>query len=228
MKTAFGFWECDFCEKRYTKEAAYNKHKCDMMERAEFLGTQRGRFCLQAYNTMMKVKGNQKQSIDVFRESKLYSAVVKFVEFYYSNAIPDMEDYIDFCVNELDLLPAFWTRNDVYELYINAFDERLTPDRQADITLKHIAGLAGRVGCEIDEVFEYMEVQDITKFIQCRRWSPWVLLASSAYAQHVVQCNEHERIVLEAMINRDIWAERFRKWPKARKRIQILTKEFGI
>lgn len=228
MKSPFGFWECDHCGKRFVKEAGYNKHKCDMMERAEFLETRRGKFALSVYNAFMTCKKKQKQTKQVFMESKYYNAILKFVEFYYSAMLPDMYDYVDFCCNELDLLPQFWVRNDVYETYINEFDSRITPLEQADITLKHIGGLSNQVECEVHEVFDYMDVSDITRFIQSRRWSPWVLLSSKSFAAYLEQCNQYEAIVLGAMINEDIWSERFRKMPKALKTIQNLTKEFGI
>lgn len=229
MKSIFGFWECEYCDTRFTKEPAYNKHRCEMMERAEFIdNTKRGRFAYMVYNEYMMARGYIKQSKQVFRESKSYNSILKFAEFYYSAMLPDMKDYVNFVVKEIDLLPQYWVRSDVYERYISEFDERVTPLQQAEITFKHLATMAKGLECEPAEVFDYIYVTELAKLIQSRRVSPWVLLASERFIQYLDDCSDTERPIVEMMVNEDLWLPRFRKDPKARKTILALTKEFGI
>lgn len=229
MKSIYGFWECDFCETRFTKEGNYKKHRCEMMVRDDFIrNTKRGRFAFMVYNHYMKTRGYVKQDRSVFRESKHYNSILKFVEFYYSAMLPDMPDYIDFVVNDINLLPQYWTRNDVYERYINEYDERVAPIRQAEITFRHMDTLARSLECEVHEILDHMYVSELVKFIQCKRFSPWVLIGSSMFVRYTNACSEEERPVIEAMVNPDVWLPRFRADLKTRKTIVELTKQFGI
>lgn len=224
----FGFFECKFCNQRYVKEAQFKKHKCDLMERDEFVRTKtRGRFAYTAYLAWLKARGYQKQGREVFIESRYYTSILKFVEFYYSTMLPDLEDYIKY-VTEGDFLPQMWTNATVYEQYISSFDRRMKPLKQADITFKYLDVLARQLECEPVEVFDYIYVNELVKLIQCRRFSPWVLLASKRFHRYMAELEPEEVPVLEAMVNEDIWLPKFRERPKDYKLICQLTKELGI
>lgn len=225
-----GFFECSFCNKRWvkSKEAGFKKHKCDLMERDEFVRTtRRGRFAFEVYKTWIRLRGYQPQDRGTFIESRYYNTILKFAEFYYATMLPDMEDYIRFMVRE-DMLPNMWTHTTLYEQYILEFDERVKPVQQAEISFKHLNTLAKSLDCEPAEVFDYLYVNDIVKLIQCRRLSPWVLLASRRFNRYMAEVSDDERPVLETMVNLDVWLPRFREKPEDSAIITNLTKALGI
>ena len=225
----FGFFECKFCNQRYVKEAAFKKHSCDLMERDTYVRTKmRGRFAFNVYLTWLKVRGYQPQGRDVFIESRYYTSILKFVEFYFETMLPDMEDYVKFVVKG-DFLPQMWTNTTVYEQYITSFDQRIKPLKQAEITFKYLDVLARQLECESPaEIFDYIYVNELVKLIQCRRFTPWVLLVSKRFLRYMAELDDAERAVLEAMVNEDIWLKKVRENPKDYKTISQLTKELGI
>lgn len=224
----FGFFECEFCNKRYLKEPQFKKHKCDLMERHAFVkNTKRGRFAFTVYKAWIKARGFQPQDRETFIESRYYNSILKFAEFQFSVMLPDMEDYVEFMVSEA-MLPQMWTNATMYERYILEYDERVTPAKQAEITFQFLNTLAQTLECQPAEVFDYLYVTDIVKLIQCRRFSPWVLLASKRFSRYVAEADPDERPVLESMVNLDIWLPRFREQPKERAKIEKLTKQLGI
>ena len=224
----YGFFECKFCNQRYVKEAQFKKHKCDLMERDEFVRTdKRGRFAFNVYKTWIKVRGYLPQGRGTFIESRYYNSILKFAAFYYDAMLPDVEDYIKFMV-EGEFLPQMWYNTTVYEQYLVAFDDRVKPLKQAEITFKYLDILARSLECEPVEVFDYIYVNELVKLIQCRRLSPWVLLVSKRFHQYMADCDEAELPALETMVNEDIWAHKFKAWPKSVATIRKLAKELGI
>lgn len=224
----YGFFECKFCNQRYVKEEQFNKHKCDLMERDEFVRTKRrGRFAFNVYKSWIKARGYQPQGRDTFIESRYYNSIIKFTDFYYSAMLPDVDDYIEFMV-EGDFLPQMWINTTVYEQYLVAFDDRVKPLKQAEISFKYLGILARSLECEPVEIFDFIYVNELAKLIQCRRLSPWVLLVSQRFHRYMEECDPDEVLVLEAMVNADVWLPKFKAWPKSYKTIRKLTKELGI
>ncbi len=224
----FGFYECEYCSKRYLKEAPFKKHTCEAGVRQKFTRTtKRGRFCYNVYKSWLKYRGFHESDIDAFVESRYYNPIIKFVEFYYTTMLPDMDDYIKSMV-EQKMLPQMWTNGTVYEQYISNYDESVTPVRQAEISIRHLNTLAKTLECEPVEVFDYLYVPDLVKLIQCRRFSPWILLASKRFQRYMAETDLAERPALEMMVNLDVWLPRFREWPKEREIIANLTKQLGI
>lgn len=224
----FDFFECKFCNQRYVKEAQYKKHKCELMERDDFVkNTKRGRFTYTIYKTWLKVRGYQQQGRDIFIESRYYSSILKFADFYYDAMLPDLEDYLKFVVQG-QFLPQMWINTTVYEQYLVAFDDRVKPLRQAEITFKYLDILARSLECNPVEVFDYIYVNELAKLIQCRRLSPWVLLASKRFYRYLEECEPEEVPILETMVNEDIWLPKFKERPEEHNIIRKLTKEFGI
>jgi hypothetical protein len=228
MKEVFGLLECEYCAKRYTQKAKADKHRCELMERDEFIrDTKRGRFVLSVYKKWLETRGFQPRGRKYLIEAKYYNSLVKFAEFYYEVMLPDLDDYLAYVVSE-GFLPQMWTNATVYERYMTAFDNRVKPLKQADITFKYLDILARQVDCTPAELFQYIQVQELAKLIQCRRLSPWVLLASEVFLEYMDDLDSNERAMLEMMVNEDVWLPKFRENPKERKRMLALAKELGI
>lgn len=228
MKTIYGFWECDFCEERFVRESSYNKHRCELKERAEFLkNTKRGRFSFLIYQEYLRCRGFRKPKLIDFINSKYYNSILNFADYYYKMLLPDMKDYVGY-VTEMELLPHFWARDDVYEVYISSYDDRVEPFKQMEITFDHIRKIARGAECSPSQLFDFIELPELTRLIQSRRFSPWVLLSSDRFYRYMSDITEDERIVLEAMINIDAWAARFKKFKKERKLILGAVREFGL
>lgn len=224
----YGFFECKFCNQRYVKEAQFKKHKCNLMERDEFVRTdKRGRFAFTVYKKWIKTRGYRTPGRDTFIESRYYNSILKFADFYYETMLPDVEDYIEFMVED-NYLPSLWTNATVYEQYMTAFDDRVRPLKQADITFKYLDIMARTLDCEPAEVFDYIYVNELVKLIQCRRLSPWVLLVSKRFHRYMEECDPDEVLMLESMVNPDVWNQKFKAWPKSLRSIRKLTKELGL
>lgn len=224
----FGFFECEYCNKRYTKEAPFKKHKCELMERTQFVKTtKKGRFSYLVFKTWVKARGYQPPDLDGFLSSRYYNSIVKFTEFFHETMLPDMEDYVKCMVAET-MLPQMWTNGTVYEKYIREFDDSVRPVKQAEISIRHLSDLAKQLECEPAEVFDYLYVTDVARLIQCRRLSPWVLVTSSRFRRYIAEADAEERPVLEMMMNPEVWTPRFEKRPKDFKIISDLTKQLGI
>jgi len=223
-----GFFECSFCESRFVHETKFTKHRCDLMVRDEYVRTDvDGRFAFRVYKTWIEVRGYQRPRRSAFIESKYYNTIVKFVDFYREMMLPDLEDYMRFMVED-NLLPGMWSNAGIYEQYLIAFDDRVRPLKQADITFKYMDVLTESLDCTYAELFDYIDVREMVKLIQCRRFSPWVLLSSKRFMRYLAECNPNEAPALEAMVEDSMWQPRLRAWPKAYKAIRELTKELGI
>lgn len=223
----FGFFECEYCQSRYTKEATLASHKCEQRDRHEFLKTGAGMALFNCYKTYRAAQGFSVPIKDHFAKSKYYTAMVKFVEYSRTMMIPDRDGYIRFAVS-LRMQPTLWARDDVYELYIQSFDERYTPLKQVEISLKTIAGLARLVECEPHEIWNYMVLGDVMKYVGAKKLSPWLLFYCDSFQAFLKKCTKNERMRFETVVEQQKWLKRFREDPDTVRKVIQSVKQLKI
>lgn len=222
------FFECEYCHKKLTTQARLDKHNCRPKKRHLFLKTQKGKSAYFVYSTWMNEQGHKAPSIDTFAESKFFDAISEFVNYSNSVGLPDRKAFIVYATDRR-ILPYSWTSPDLYNEFIQFFDEAKTPMEMCQISLSTILDLSEIFECDVSEVFEHMYTSDIMKLVISRKLSPWLLLFSTGFMNHIkFDATAEQKIMINTVIDYKQWAEKFKENVEAVREIKKIVNEFNI
>lgn len=127
-----------------------------------------------------------------------------------------------------NILPAIWTNDRIYVMFLEYMDNDKDPQEHISITLNTILHIAEQTDTEVKEFFKVLTVGEITQLIRQRRLSPWVILHSTEFKRFFMNCNESDRSILETVIRSGFWKKKFESNPEGVEKVRKYLKEAGI
>lgn len=220
-------FECAFCGTTFVIESRYLKHKCEKMQRHEDIKTPIGQAAYMLYQLWFTTKKKTAPAVETFLTSKYYKPFVRFAEFVKKVKITEPELFIKM-MNEKAILPSHWTMDEMYAYYLEYLDRRLSPKKQAGITVKTIVKVADAAECEIGEVFDVLAASDVIQLIRERKFSPWILLRSRKFMTKVELMSKEEQHILESLIRVEYWKQKFLNRRDEKEYMDKLVKELDL
>ena len=99
----------------------------------------------------------------------------------------------------------------------------------AEITMSTIFDLSEIFECEPGEVFEHMTSADIMRLVTARKLSPWLLLFSQGFMNHIrTDTTPEQRILINTVISHKLWRNRFNEDPESVALMRSIVEEFKI
>lgn len=223
------FYECQYCQKKLLKKSAYDQHMCRQKERHLFVKTPAGKSAYELYVYWRNINGRSTVSVDTFIASRYYTSFNKFQKFVKNVGLPEPKMYIEF-VNAKGLLPNTWLNIELYDAYVDYFDNTISPSKLAELTLKTIYTLANIFECEISEVFDNLEVHEVAQLINERKLSPWILLNAKSFIKFLnrISKDKQDVILLNSVLDSETWYNKFSKDPKSVNKMRQVCKEIGL
>ncbi len=220
-------FECPYCNKQYVREKAYMKHKCKEMERIETMRSMNGQAAYKFYTYWMSRNRKRAPSVDTFMSSQYFKSFIRFSEFVHKTQMPVVEKYIDIMVDK-GLLPTTWTTNDCYCLYLEWLDIKSTPAEQASITVNTLLKFSNQLEVSPAEVIELLHIREITRLVQLRKLSPWILLCSTKFKEKIKDTDTYDKNVLLETIGFEHWQTKFMKNPDMIQKMKTIVNELKI
>lgn len=219
---------CDFCDKTFKREANFIKHRCEAMKRYDIFKTPTGKLAYLSFNQWRKCSGYPSVTVETFTGSRYFNAFTKFAEFLKSHKIPDIIGYVELMVKKR-LMPFHWSDGDVYEFYLENFDNEYTVDQKLNISIETLYEIARRFDCEVSEVFDHIKPIEILRYVTSRKLSPWLLLPSKKFMEFMTySTNKEERLLFSSLIKVQQWKEYFLENEEKVTEIKSINKELGI
>lgn len=161
-------------------------HKCREQQRFELMRQPTGQAAFAYYNEWMRLSKKSQQKPEVFLTSRFYTTFVKFAEYVEKTNLPNPLTFIRFMVNQ-SMSPTLWSRDNVYALYMQSYDEQNPPCNQFVESLDFALGLCDEYECQPSELFSTMPALDLERFIRRRKLSSWFLLACKTFKTLVIK-----------------------------------------
>lgn len=219
---------CDFCDKKFVREANFVKHKCEKMKRHELFKKPIGHLAYLIFNQWRKICGYPSVTVDTFTASKYFNAFIKFAEYSNSMAIPDKIGYIELMVKKT-LMPFDWCDNDVYDYYITNFDKEYSIDQKVDLSIETMVDISEKNDCEVSEIFKHVTPIQVIKYVTSRKLSPWLLLPSKKFMDFMTyNTTAEERLLFTSFINVGEWKKYFIANPEKVTEIKNINRQLGI
>jgi hypothetical protein len=184
------------------------------MLRDEEIRTPLGQAAWSYYQKWMKSQRKAVHSIESFLTSKYYTTFIKFAQFAQKVGLPDTDAFIWY-MTEKEIQPVIWVNDKIYESYINFVDTKSDPYQQAKKTFDFMFKIADEFECDISDIFNYLDANDVIQMLHRRQMSPWILLHSPKFKQFLInKVTDSERIIMESIIRPDYWGEKKTKNPE--------------
>lgn len=192
-------WKCEFCTRIFKLEKAFMKHSCDEKRKIDEIKTPIGQSAYMYYSAWMKMMGRSVPPIETFIHSSLYNAFIKFSRHVHHVNMPFPEKFIRLMVQE-SVQPVLWCRDNVYAMYMQAFDKAMSPQDQFMESVEFLLGYSSRMEIEVGESFNRMGVEQFLMNVQKRKLSPWFLAASSVFKAWIKTLDSLESSQVEASV----------------------------
>lgn len=223
-------FECSFCRKKFRRENAFIKHRCEKMKRDEALRTPQGQAALSYYRKWLNYQQKRVPDDRAFINSSSYNAFMRFAEFVKKSEMPTPEEFIRLMLKK-NFQPSMWLINEVHSIYMEHLDNNVPPKQLANITMATLCDLADYYDCEIGDVFRYAYPGEVIDLIKKRKLSPWVLLKSSkfmAYLGKIHKSHPEHFNHLSVLIRTPYWKKKFQNDPDSLRTMEIIVKETNL
>lgn len=201
-------WNCKYCNHPFATETGFMKHKCKGKAKIDKLRSSIGQSAYAYYTEWMKQNKRSVPPIESFAESSLYSTFIKFAEWVLKVRLPNPNSFIRAMVENGKVQPSLWCRDNVYAIYLQGYDNVVSPTIQFLNSYEVLNDLAFELHVEISGIFEKLGVPTILSLIEKRKLSPWFLIASTVFRNFLTTRSQEDKDYLEdalqigAMLNR--------------------------
>jgi hypothetical protein len=222
-----GVWQCHFCMKRFSIEAAFMRHHCEQKRRAQEIRSPAGQAGLIFYNQWLKHKKFKEQQADAFMASKYYRSFLKFAEMVPVAGISRPDRYVQLMV-DAGITPDLWCRDACYKIYLDWMDKQEDPLVQVQSSIECLMDAAEKEGVDYRQIVSHLGSQKILSLISQRKLSPWFLLHSSSVQTMLKALPREELKAFDKAINIGAWVDRLSEHQHLRADIRHIITEVGL
>jgi len=204
------------------------KHRCKAMIRAEEFRTVEGQAAWRYYQAWMKAYRRMVPRDRSYLKSKYFNSFMRFATFVKKMKIPDTDAFI-WLMKEKDISPTIWTNDQVYSLYLEFMDRKVSPKRHAEITINTLFDEADEREIDVSEIFNNITPNELINLLRRRQVSPWFLLNSKKFKEFFIKStSSEEKIIMGSIIKHHYWKKKFEDNPNDVKHMQLYAKELNL
>jgi len=222
-------FECRFCGTKFHKATTLNTHMCVKKRRFMDLGSTGARFGFRAYQRFYDLTMNAKKpkTPDEFINSQYYIDFVKFGNHLALLKPISIEKYIDFVImNGLKLKD--WTKDSVYEIYIEEYVKKEPADSATERTITAIMEWCEKNNVEFSKFFDVITANEASYLIKTGKISPWVLYLSASAENLMNRFSEDHSKIIGDIIEPGFWMKKFKKSSDDVEYIRNLLEQAGL
>lgn len=221
-------WTCGFCSRGFQQETAFMSHYCREKERHEQLRGPIGQAAYGFYATWMRLRKHSVPPIENFAESKFYGAFIRFAQHVKKTRLPDPDRFIKLMIDNGNVQPVLWCRDQVFAMYLQAYDQVVSPETQFMRSYDVIQELAVDLKVPVTDVYSTLGLEGLLDLIEKRKLSFWFLLASARFKAYLLALPPEQREVLVGSLNVPAAVERMKAEPYNMREFSAATKDIGL
>jgi len=193
-------WHCEYCERPFATESGFMKHECRGKAKIDELRGVVGQTAYAYYCEWMKLNRRTVPPIETFASSTRYPSFIRFAKWVKAVRLPQPNDFIRAMVENGNVPPPLWCRDNAYALYLQCYDKVVPPTIQFLNSYEVISDLALELHVDIDDIFEEIGATEILILIEKRKLSPWFLIASGVFRNWLTTQLQEDQDKLEGAL----------------------------
>jgi len=226
MKQEF---QCKYCSVKFHKETTLIRHMCVKKQRYIDIDQQGSRFGLRAFQRFYEIstKSKKLKTVDEFIDSPFYIDFAKFGNHLSALKPIYIDKYIDFVIlNSVKIKD--WTKDFVYDLYIEDLVKKEPANSATERTITEIIGWCDKNNVSFDQFFSVINVNEATHLIKTGRISPWVLYLAGSGDLLMKRFNDDHANAIAPIIDAGFWMRKFKKDKDDVEYIRTLLSDAGL
>lgn len=221
-------YECTHCHTKFVYEDRYLKHYCKAMKRDDEFRTIEGQAAWRYYQAWMKAYRRMVPRDRSYLKSKYFNSFMRFAAFVKKMKIPDTDAFI-WLMKERDIDPTIWTNDQVYTLFLEFMDRKVSPKRHAEITINTLFDEADERNINVADIFDHITPNELIQLMRRRQVSPWFLLNSHKFKEFFINStSSEEKIIMESIIRPQYWLKKFEENAAAIKTTKLYISELNL
>lgn len=220
---------CKYCSKAFHLPGTLQTHMCVKKRRHMDINTAGSRLGFRTFQRFyeLHVKSKKTKTIDDFINSPYYIDFVKFGNHLALLKPVYTEQYIDYVImNGVKLKD--WTKDFVYEFYIEDLVKKEPATSATDRTITNIMEWSEKNGVPFNEFFKKVSANEAAYLIKTGKISPWVLYLSPTGEELMNRFNEDHSKMIGGVIEPGAWMKKFKKLEEDVEYIRNLLEQAGI
>jgi hypothetical protein len=219
---------CEYCEREFKRESAFQKHSCKEKERSLFLKTFDGRRAYMFYELWMKAYGRSVPTMEVFATSQFFNAFSKFADYVNRTNLYAPEQFIKL-MKEYDVSPTLWLNQEIYEIYYTWVDCRMNALDQVQSSVDTIFKLMEIFGLsDATSAVKRLHSRELIELLRNRKISVYLVLCSSVFKSVIAEMDEGDRKEIMSMINVDYISKKFDGDKKLHNDVKSIVSALGL
>lgn len=222
-------FQCQYCSAKFHRVTTLTSHICVKKQRYIDSNAAGCRFGFRTFQRFyeLTVKSKKPKSQQEFIESDYYIEFVKFGNHLALLKPVYMEQYIDFVImNGVKLKD--WTKEFVYDLYIEDLVKKEPPVSATERTITEIIEWSEKNNTNFNEFFLKITANDAAYLIKTGKISPWVLYLCSTGEDLMNRFHEDHAKMIGGVIDPGVWMKKFKKSPDDVEYIKNLLEQSGL
>ncbi len=201
-------FRCAYCNKGYTRESWFRKHRCAKQDRFEQRNRMDFRQGLRLY-THWRVRNGyvtrgKPVTAEKFVSSQFYNAFMTLVKYTSDNWVITSIRYLDFLI-DYHIGDAKWTNDDTLKTYREYIRRHEDPISQSKITYEAIISWCDKNSVDRREFFVKIPPGVALKMIASNQLSPWVLFGYDRARDLLNRVNDDWLCSVNEYINNKYW-----------------------
>lgn len=228
INTSDGKWLCTYCKHPFHSEKVFMNHRCKEREKLDELTGFTGQSAYACYAAWMKAKKRSVPPIETFASSMYYATFIKFAKHAHKINIPNINQFINVMVENGDITPTLWCRDNVYSMYLTWYDTIYSPETQFIDSLEYIELLMEDYEVGPDKIFSTIDIDKLVLNIKKRKLSPWFLLASKRFRDFTQELKSDDKALVESSLNTGAMLIQIKKKQDLFKLFNLATQEKNL
>lgn len=222
-------YKCKFCGTKFHKETTLTTHMCVKKRRHMDLNSTGSRLGFRTFQRFYEKNTASKglKSTDDFINSTYYVDFVKFGNYLAMLKPVHIEKFIDFVVMG-GLKLKDWTRNEVYDLYVEDLIKKEPAVSATERTITEILEWCEANKVEFGKFFEEINANEAAHLVRTGKISPWVLYLSASGEKLMNRFNEDHAKMIGAIIDPGFWMKKFKKSDDDVEYIRNILEQAGL
>lgn len=205
---------CEFCNREFSDELKLIDHVCEKKRRWFQREQPQGRIAFIAWTRFYELNNQfagkkRKRDYKEFIDSKYYLAFSKFARHLLDTAAPEPLQFIDFVLKN-NLPIDKWTHDLVYEQYVKNLVKTEEPEQALERAVVLMREWSQQHDMPWYDFFREVNTNQLARWVQTGRISPWVLYNASSAADALSRCSPEQVGMIADMAPAAQWSLRFK------------------
>jgi hypothetical protein len=220
---------CKYCDRKFHKAGTLATHMCVKKQRNIDINSAGSRFGLRIFQRFYELTMHSKKTktVEEFIDSPYYIDFVKFGNHLAQLKPIHIDKYIDYVIMKSVKLKD-WTKDSIYELYIDDLIKKEPASSATERTITVIAEWCDKEHVQFSDFFTSIHPGEASHLIKTGRISPWVLYLASSGENLMTRFNEEHGAMIGIIIDPGFWKKKFKKEPDEVEYISNLLVQAGL